>query len=198
MSQAEFEGDEVELENTANRRLNVGCGEWPMLWWTNLDSADVPADIHADAIAHLQSCQPGRYDEIYAGHFLEHLAREAGAVFLAECFKVLSPGGKLGIVVPDTFEICERYVHHRIDAVEFPQGRWWDVRDLDAVCGLFLYSTIQDSPHCWSYDIHTLARAMQQAGFVGLREIDRYRDPRLGSPAWYQCGLDGFKPKEVQ
>jgi hypothetical protein len=39
---------------------------------------------------------------------------------------------------------------------------------------------------------------MAAAGFAGLREIDRYRDPRLGNGNWYQCGADGFKQKEAE
>ena len=193
----EFEADEAELANTAERRLNVGCGDWPMMYWVNLDALEtVPADIHMDAIAYLQTCEAGRYDEIYAGHFLEHLRPDAAAVFLAECFRALTPGGKLGVVVPDTYEICKRYVNKEIDAVEYPAGQWRDMSDLNTLCSLFLYSTAQESPHQWSYDIRTLAREMKAAGFVDLKEIDRYRDPRLGQPAFYQTGIDGWKPRE--
>lgn len=195
----EFEGDIAQLVATAHLRLNVGCGLFPLLYFTNLDSDPAsPAEIHRDALEYLAECVTGDYDEIYAGHFLEHLEKPDALTFLAECYRVLSPGGKLGIVVPDTYEICKRYVAGSNDAVEFPGGTWWNIAHLDTLNALFFYSVVQDTRHKWSWDVHTLADAMKGAGFERLTAIDRWRDPRLGSPAFYQTGVDGWKPKEVQ
>lgn len=192
----EFDGDAGQLQETTHLRLNVGCGEWPLAYYTNLDSdPDAPAQIHQDALEHLAECDPGDYDEIYAGHFLEHLDYDGARAFLAECHRVLSPGGKLGIVVPDTLEVCKRYAAGTIDAIEYPEGTWWPIADLNSVCTVFFYSTVQETPHRWCWELRTLARAMQEAGFERLHEIDRYRDPRLGCGAWYQCGIQGYKPK---
>ena len=134
-------------------------------------------------------------DEIYAGHMLEHLTLEDAQTFLRECYRCLIPGGLLGIVVPDTREIFKRYLMGSIDAVECPRQVWWDMSNLDAICGLFVYSTIQGSPHRWMYDERTLAHVMTAAGFVDLKPIDRYRDPRLGQGAWYQMGYDARRPE---
>ena len=184
--------DTKELQATTRLRLNVGCGEYPMRFWINLDAQpECPAQIHAVV-------PPIPYEdesllEIYAGHFLEHLTQEDGRAFLSECFRCLKPGGKLGIVVPDTREVMRRYLEGAIDAVEYPCSTWWPVADLDAVCTMFLYSSVQESPHQWSYDMDSLSRAMAGAGFRNLQEIDRYRDPRIPRGAWYQCGINGYK-----
>jgi predicted SAM-dependent methyltransferase len=181
----------------ALRRLNVGSGDFPLPGWANLDSSpERNAEIVADAIEYLRGCEGGRWDEIYAGHFLEHLEREEALEFLRECWRVLAPGGRLGIVVPDTREVARRYVAGSVDSIEWPHDVWRPIADLDTLNEMFFYSTVQESRHKWSYDAKTLQRAMTEAGFIGLREIDRYRDPRLGSGRWYQCGLDGWKPKE--
>jgi hypothetical protein len=50
-----------------------------------------------------------------------------------------------------------------------------------------------DSLHKWLWDLRTLSRAMAGYGFADLKEIDRFRDGRLGAPAWFQCGVDGVK-----
>jgi predicted SAM-dependent methyltransferase len=183
-----------DLIATTQLRLNVGCGDYPMRYWMNLDAdPQKPAQIHAAA-------PPIPYDdetllEIYAGHFLEHLTQGDAADFIAECYRCLKPGGKLGIVVPDTREVMRRYLAGAIDAVEYPANTWWPVADLNAVCAMFLYSTVQDSQqHQWAYDMETLAQAMAVAGFERLHEIDRYRDPRIAQGAWYQCGISGYKP----
>jgi predicted SAM-dependent methyltransferase len=180
-----------------SRKLNVGSGDYPLPGWANLDSSpERNAEIVADATTYLRDCEAGRYDEIYAGHFLEHLEREEAAGFLRECYRVLSPGGKMGIVVPDAREVMRHYLAGSVDEIEWPHNVWRPIADLDTVNEMFIYSTVQESRHKWSYDSKTLARAMTGAGFIGLREIDRYRDPRLGSGRWYQMGLDGWKPKE--
>ena len=182
---------------TTSRKLNVGCGDYPLPGWANLDSStERNAEIVADAMEYIHGCEAGQYDEIYAGHFIEHLSQYDAKRFIGECARVLTPGGKLGIVVPDTHEIFRRYVTGAVDSLEMPHGVWWRIADLDTLNAWFIYSTVQDSHHQWCWDKETLARAMTDAGFIGLREIDRYRDPRLGSGRWYQCGLQGWKPKE--
>lgn len=175
-----------------SKRLNVGSGEYSLEGWINLDA---DAAMEPDVCVQVPPLpfQDGELDEIYAGHFLEHLTHQEAEAFLAECYRTLKPGGKLGILVPDTREIMRRYLDGALDAVEYPYRVWWPVADLDAVCALFLYSCVQGSPHRWMYDQRTLARAMEKAGFTALQPIDRYRDPRIPQGAWYQFGFDGRK-----
>jgi SAM-dependent methyltransferase len=172
-------------------KLNVGCGEWPLEGYINLDA---DKGVHPDLLATVPPLpfEDGDLEEVYAGHFLEHLGLDEARDFLLECRRVLRPGGVLTLVVPDTLEVMRRYVAGSTDAVNV-SGLWWGVADLDAVCSVFLYSPIQATPHRWSYDARTLRRAMAWAGFGELREIDRYRDPRLASGAWYQVGVEGVR-----
>lgn len=185
-------GTHLAEQAKAGRRLNVGCGQWPLLYWTNLDAAK---DAHADIYATVPPIPypDGSLDEIYAGHFLEHLSEQDATAFLKECHRCLIPSGKLGIVVPDTREIMRRYLREDHDRIEVPRGRYHYMDDLDSICRVFLYSTIQDSPHLWSYDHVTLARKLTQAGFEIVGEIDRWNDPRLGTGQWFQFGYDSVK-----
>lgn len=183
---------DLGLQATAHRRLNVGSGQHPLLYWTNVDQA---ADALADVRYTLPPIQAetSSLDEIYAGHFLEHLTPEDAGLFLDECERCLVADGRLGIVVPDTREVMKRYVRGDLDRVEFPYGVWRPVADLDEVCRLFLYSTVQETPHRWSYDKVTLTRLVEQHGFVVTGEIDRWKDPRIPVGAWYQVGVDARK-----
>jgi predicted SAM-dependent methyltransferase len=173
-------------------RLNIGCGAHPLAYWVNADADEtVHADMHFSAPP--IPFEDDALDAIHAGHVLEHMGCEQGRAFLVECYRVLSPGGVLSVVVPDTREVMRRYLAGANDAVEYPAGVWWSVADLDSVCHVFLYSDIQPSPHRWAYDRETLGRAMASAGFADLREMDRYRDPRIAQGAWYQVGVEGRK-----
>lgn len=180
-------------QSLAARRLNVGCGHHPLLYWTNLDQDDTAfADTYC-RVPPLPYADES-LDEIYAGHFIEHLSHEDARGFVRECWRCLVPGGRLGVVVPDTREIMKRYLAGASDRVEYPQGTWYSVCDLDDVCRVFLFSTVQASHHQWAYDQTTLASLLSAAGFVVVGEIDRFLDERIPVGAWYQFGLDAKKP----
>lgn len=176
-------------------RLNIGSGDLPMreAGWTNIDETHYPG---VDLVLRVPPL-PWADDsvtEIYAGHFLEHLAREEAHVFLRECHRVLHPGGRLGIMVPDMAECFRRYVIDKPAPVEFPAGQHRDLRDLDDLNDVIIFSTAQASHHQWSYDLVTLKRALVRANFHVVGEFDRHHDSRVAVGAWYQLGLDATKP----
>ena len=180
-------------------RLNLGSGGFDLPRadsWSNWDEdPETPADrhLHVPPIP----LEDDSVTEIYCGHLLEHLEPREAHHLLQECLRVLVPGGRLGVVVPDTRAILEHYLRKDGERVEVPQGQWWELDDLDDVCAVFLYSTIQPSRHKWSYDGRTLTRALERAGF-GIREmIDRWRDPRASTHNWYSLGIDAYKPEVV-
>ena len=185
--------EKVQMQATAHRRLNIGGGNYPLAYFTNIDEdPGVKADLHVRV-------PPLPYpdcsmEQIWACHFLEHLERPQAHELVQECWRVLEPGGGLGLVVPDGDEILRRYLAGAIDQCEYPPDMWWPVADLDAVCALFIYSTVQQSPHRWLYSLATLRRFVEAQGFMFVREVDRFADTRLGSGCWWQVGCDWIKP----
>ena len=176
------------------KRLCLGSGQYPLgPGWVNIDEdPTTPADWHV----HVPPIElpDETVSEIYAGHLLEHLHPVEADELLRECLRVLVPGGRLGVVVPDTRAVLEHYLRRTGERVELPQGVFWELDDLDAVCAVFLYSTFQESPHRWSYDELTLPRALTRAGFQVGAPIDRWGDPRRSSANWWSLGFDAFKP----
>jgi SAM-dependent methyltransferase len=138
----------------------------------------------------------GSVDEIYCGHLLEHFEPDEADALLRECSRVLVPGGRLGVVVPDTRAILWHYLTETHERVEVPEGRSWELDDLDAVCGVFLFSTCQPSRHRWAYDERTLDRALRRAGFLVGERIHPRRDPRHSVGAWWNLGFDAWKPTD--
>lgn len=81
-------------------RLNLGAGAHPMEGWENLDRAtghEVFPLPYGD----------GSVAEIRASHVLEHFSHREVPAVLAEWVRVLEPGGRLAVAVPD-FEVVAR------------------------------------------------------------------------------------------
>jgi predicted SAM-dependent methyltransferase len=74
-------------------------------------------------------------DAVYHSHVLEHLRPEEAARLLAECFRVLKPGGTLRIAVPDLEGIARHYLHTLETAANDPAAsadhEWMTVELLD-------------------------------------------------------------------
>ena len=84
--------------------------------WVNLDIQPGP---HVDRVGNcvsLAQFADASFETVYASHVLEHLGyhRDLGAA-LAEIHRVLKPGGKAMISVPDLEILCRMFVHPELD-----------------------------------------------------------------------------------
>lgn len=100
--------------------VNVGCGSSIHPAWCNLDlRAAVPGVREHDLRRGLpfddDSC-----DAVYHSHVLEHLGRPDARAMLAECKRVLKPGGVLRVVVPDLEAITRAYLAKLDEAAANP------------------------------------------------------------------------------
>ena len=93
------------MESSKKTGLNIGCNEWriestPEMDWTNIDidqNDKIKPDLVCDATK--LPFEDNSFDEIYAGHILEHFGRNENV--LEEWVRVLKPGGKITVCVPD-------------------------------------------------------------------------------------------------
>ena len=89
------------------RRLNLGCAHFPQDGYLNVDlSLRTPAALICDLDHAPFPFASGSFDEIRASHVLEHLHRPFDA--MAECHRLLRPGGTLRVKVPH----CSRGFTH--------------------------------------------------------------------------------------
>jgi len=90
--------------------VNVGCGAIFHPDWINLDSAPAAPGVRAcDARGGLPFADAS-VDGVYHAHMLEHLEAEDARKFLAECHRILRPGGVVRVVVPDLEGIAQAYL----------------------------------------------------------------------------------------
>lgn len=87
-----------------SRRLNIGPGNHYAPGWLNVDRHDLPHHDHPpDLMGDILEGLPfddGSFDQAYCGHVLEHLPFDRAHEAVAECWRLLAPGGRLAVVGP--------------------------------------------------------------------------------------------------
>lgn len=124
------------------RRLNLGCGSIRRDGWVGIDLAPPAPDdgityVQHDVVADGIPFTDGHLDVIVANHFLCALPTEQVPPVLAECRRVLAPGGVLRVLVPDLLGAVSAY--RRRDRSWFPN--LVDRPDVSIDSGLCAYVT---------------------------------------------------------
>jgi SAM-dependent methyltransferase len=110
----------------ATQYLNLGCGSRYHPDWINIDIAPHgPAVIQHD-ISRGIPLPDASCDVIYHAAVLEHMRRANAAAFLAECHRVLKPGGIVRVGVPDLEKICQLYLSGLAAALDGDEAAVYD------------------------------------------------------------------------
>ena len=106
----------------------------------------------------------GSAEAIYSAHLLEHLHFEDAQRLLADCYRVLTGGGILRVVVPDLAQIIERYrVDH--DATRLNVDLAMHDKRQPALLRRLYHAATQYHDHKWMYDAPLLLECFRRAGF---------------------------------
>lgn len=82
-------------------KLNIACHTFKFDGWLN---CDLDPAVEPDQVVDFTKRLPwvdDTFDEIYCGHFLEHLDMSETDPFLAECKRVMAPGASALFIIPD-------------------------------------------------------------------------------------------------
>lgn len=133
-------------------RLDVGCGVNVHPGFTGVD-----AYVQGQGIVNAQMWDlpypDNGVDEIYCSHAMEHIPKRAVTPVLREFYRVLKPGGRLTILVPDLEWCCRAWLEHK-------SNDWF----MDILFGN------QDHPgefHMTGYNQRIMVGYLQSAGFAG-------------------------------
>jgi predicted SAM-dependent methyltransferase len=172
--------------------LHLGCGKRIKAGWVNIDLFSSSADLHLDLREPLPF-RDGSVATIYSEHFFEHLAYPKEIKrFLAECLRVLKPGGLFSAGMPDTEKICIHYAQGNEEAFRIARERWHP-----AWCNTLMhqvnYHFRQGEEHKYAYDFKTLASVLAEEGFnrIGHRRWDAKRDTEGWEGSLY---VDAYRP----
>lgn len=147
------------------RKLHIG-GQVRVDGWEVLNA--VPADCvdHLGNANDLSRFPDGTFEAVYASHVLEHFDyKDELLKTLKEWHRVLEPGGKLYVSVPDMDVLCRLYIERKqLNGSE-----------------RFHVMRMMFGGHIDEYDYHLvglndelLAAFLQEAGFVGLGRVPAF------------------------
>lgn len=159
-------------------KLNLGSFTTMFAGWRNLDRVDLSRWAAQQGYSFLQwdlrqglPFDDGVADLVYMSHVLEHFSYDEGGRLLAECRRVLKPGGVVRVLVPDAEVLTKKYL----------DGSLGDFDELSATASAQdhagkLYELLC-AGHESIYDGTRLERALSDAGFA-LAERARFRQSR--------------------
>ena len=96
------------------KSLNLACGssyvDDPS--WTNIDYSPHSKSVKKANLLKRLPFNSSTFDLVYSSHFVEHIPATLLPSFLAECYRVLKPGGYLRLVLPDLAILCNLYLEY--------------------------------------------------------------------------------------
>lgn len=166
-------------------RINVGCGEKRLPGYIGVDvvargAADIVAPAHAIPL------DDGVADEVLAIHLLEHMYPWEAEKAITEWKRLLKPGGKLMLELPNLKKCIENILSgFQKDGKHPDQMGWW---------GLFGDGRSEDAymMHRYGYTPQSLADVLHRHGFTEITEKPTqfhrtgklHRDMRIEATRW--------------
>lgn len=161
-----------------NIRLNLGCGGIHEKGYLGVDLYDPHAHVQHDITKIHEIFEPGTVAEIMASHVWEHLNPYKAYDTLTNWLRLLKPGGKLAMEMPDIERLCAAF------ASADKQARYGILNCIYGSIDTVNPSTDGKptgnitSPHLFGWYPEIVADHLQWAGYVNIRFMDeKYPHP---------------------
>lgn len=135
------------------------------------------------------------FDYVYASHVLEHVPWFQTRYAMSEAYRILKPGGKLEIWVPDFEILVKVYL-----AGEFPKEDWNPENEenelMKWVCGRLFYGLIKREDSCWhraAFDERYLKKCFIETGFKDVVKLDKPPKEQTINHDFINLGVSGIK-----
>jgi predicted SAM-dependent methyltransferase len=167
----------VSLRGQRGLKLHLGCGSRVTPGWVNVDSYEQPGlDLRWD----LRDALPvdaGAADLVYSEHVLEHLDFDDARALIRDIFRVLSPGGRLRLGVPDAELYLQAYVRGDDHFFRGARNIGNPVAPLDTPMKVINQMFRMGGAHRFAWDFETLARELTSVGFRDTRRYPSGQSP---------------------
>jgi SAM-dependent methyltransferase len=192
--------------------VQYGCGASAPDGWTNFDASPrlrlerlpmlgtllcaaagrvFPSNVAIGDIVRGLPIPDGTARGVYCSHVLEHLARDDVPTALRNTFKMLAPGGRFRLIVPDLHWRAERYLDAARNADPTAADALMEacrlgVRTKDMHVMAVARRQLGHAAHLWMYDFAALRSLLEAAGFVGVRRCE----PGDSGDPWFDAVED--------
>lgn len=159
-----------KLRSTRGLSVNVGSGGKGLPGWVNLDVVQHGDDTLALDIRRPLPLADGTVARLLAEHVVEHVdARGDLPGMLADWYRVLEPGGRVRVIVPDCGRFAQAYVTG--DVALWSSLGWHPLPpDMPTPMAAVNHMFHQGGEHLFGYDFETLAFLLRQAGFTRVEQ----------------------------
>jgi predicted SAM-dependent methyltransferase len=158
---------EAYLAAHAEPKLHIGCGKHLIRGWLNSDYfPSNPEVVHLDGVKPYPF-ESNTFELIYSEHMIEHVPLGSGAAMIAECFRVLRPGGRLRLSTPDLQFLLDLMKPDKSD-LQRAYIQWANQEFIQAdtaTDAIVVNNYVRDWGHQFIYDEATLAAMLRHAGF---------------------------------
>ncbi len=168
-------------------KIQLACGQRPFPDWINIDI--VPFKPGAEILLDLRRPLPlpaGSVDLIYSEDFLEHLDLNDGRRWLADCYRILRPGGILRLLTPNLNLLAQAYLQRDARFLSWYQEKYGTQSHAE-----ILNHGMRSWGHRFIYDDDMLIHELETLGFKPRRQLYNQSD----HPALQ--GLDRPDPQEM-
>ena len=181
-----------------SRRIEIGGGPFPQPGYIHVDIDRAARHLEAFADAGSLPFPTNWADEIVAVHSLEHVHPPDLVPTLREWYRVLAPGGRAQIHVPNAPELLEAFLDSP------PQDKW---RAMGALLGMYCGPDAADpealtvgSDHQLLFDMDLLRWSLEQAGFSQVNDltatvVDRHTDSWREVVPHFSLVAEAVKPR---
>ena len=158
------------------QKLEIGSGNKPTEGYLHFDVREIEGtDIVGDA--RKLPFEDNSFEEILSRFFLEHLYRNDAKKALEEMFRVLHPGGRLEIIVPNLEYFCKLFIEEK------GQKKEW------ALNKIYGFEKYEQDHHYFGYDFDILKSFLEEAGFVSIKQVESKEKEEQ------YLAVEAFKPK---
>lgn len=167
------------LKAASNPCLHIGCGPFRLEGWLNTDICLESGIYYLDA-ARKYPFPDHSFQYIYSEHLFEHLDLVQAKRMLQECFRILTPGGKLRLAMPDFHFLMNLYFHPE-EETNRRYLDWSYARFIDKQMGLdvdkqnYPVYVINNFFHNWGHRfIHTPENLIEMVTAIGFVHVRSY------------------------
>lgn len=186
-----------------DRKLEIGPGPQRI---EGFESLNIVGGRNVDYVCNASKRLPfrtGTFQIVYASHVLEHIPWYQTERVLTEWVRVLAPGGRLEIWVPDGLKICQAFVDaERHASTDFHNDGWYRFNDEKDPCqwasgrvfsyGDGLGTVGHPNWHLAVFSYRYLDQALKRAGCRDVRPLSQ-SDIRGHDHGWINLGIAGIR-----